>query len=797
MMAYAGPLIVFNDNGGWCWYQDERVIVYNNKLIIGSIADASGSGGAARDGDVEVAAYDLVNQSITRFTLHDALNSDDHAAPAFLVRPDGRILSMYAKHGGDVYARYRITVSPGDTSAWQPEQLYTASAGVTYSNLFRLSSTGKTYNFYRGENYNPNVLISSDDGSSWTYAGRLIRIGTGGTRPYVKYASNNTDKIWFSYTDGHPRDVADNNIYVAYLQGTDIYNAYGTDIGNLSPSEGIAPSAGTIVYDAPADGSQRGWTSDMHLDAAGWPVVAYTTRISNDDHRYRYARFDGTKWTDYQIAYAGQCLYTEENDYTGLITLDPRNPDIVYISANVHPVTGAPLISSADGRRHWEIFRGITDDGGATWRWEYITKNSAVDNIRPVVPIWDDPRTILLWMRGTYYTYTNYNTQIVGMIDPEAISPDSPEITRQPESAAAPIGQTAMFTVQAVGREPLNYVWYKVDSSGDTAVASGSAAWILSDIQPSDYGWYYCIVSNSAGSAMSSLVRLMPAELTAWWPLDGSYADATGHGYNAMPAGSPVFAAGHTGQAVHFNGSSYLNCTNGSSLTLQNGGTISAWVKADPALQNTAWATVVAKGRWAWRLCRYGFGSGNSISFHFNSPNYEYQANGSIPALDNTWHHLAATYDGQSIKLYVDGQLDASAATPELVNSNADPVYIANRSDAARYWVGLIDDVRIYSFAMDAAAVGLLYQDKSCYQLNPYDVNRDCRIDLDDWMVFAADWLDSGIDPQTQVCSANPQRDLTGPQGAPDCRVNLCEFAQLASFWLDCLRLPASDCVQP
>lgn len=219
MRVCAGGLIVFNDNGGWCWYQDERVIVYNNNLIIGSIADASGSGGAARDGDVEVASYDLAAQSLNRFTLHDALNSDDHAAPAFLVRPDGRILSMYAKHGGDVYARYRITASPGDTSAWQPEQVFTASAAVTYSNLFRLSSTGKTYNFYRGENYNPNVLISSDDGSSWTYAGRLIRIGTGSTRPYVKYASNNTDKIWFSYTDGHPRDVADNNIYVAYLQG--------------------------------------------------------------------------------------------------------------------------------------------------------------------------------------------------------------------------------------------------------------------------------------------------------------------------------------------------------------------------------------------------------------------------------------------------------------------------------------------------------------------------------------------------------------------------------------------------
>ncbi len=46
--AVVGKLIQFNDNGGWCWYQDERAVVdtKTNKLIIGS--EASGGSRSGR-----------------------------------------------------------------------------------------------------------------------------------------------------------------------------------------------------------------------------------------------------------------------------------------------------------------------------------------------------------------------------------------------------------------------------------------------------------------------------------------------------------------------------------------------------------------------------------------------------------------------------------------------------------------------------------------------------------------------------------------------------------------------------
>ena len=91
-------------NGGWCWFQDPRAIVHKGKLVVGSV---SGSGPQA--GDVRVSVYDLLtHKDRGTYVLHAKLESDDHNAPAFYVRPDGRILAMYACHNGLVHY-YRIS----------------------------------------------------------------------------------------------------------------------------------------------------------------------------------------------------------------------------------------------------------------------------------------------------------------------------------------------------------------------------------------------------------------------------------------------------------------------------------------------------------------------------------------------------------------------------------------------------------------------------------------------------------------------------------------------------------------
>src|SRR6185503_8569025 len=174
-----------------------------------------------------------------------------------------------------------------------------------------------------------------------------------------------------------------------------------------------------------SDPNSVAWVSDIHLDASRRPYVAYSVQkdsaglppgTGGEDHRYRYARWTGKEWVDYEIAYAGSRLYAGQDDYTGNIALDPADPNVVYISTNADPASGKPLISRSDSQRHYEIFRGATRDGGTHWSWTAVTRNSAVHNIRPIVPEWDGNHTALIWLRGRYTAYTNYDLDVVGTI---------------------------------------------------------------------------------------------------------------------------------------------------------------------------------------------------------------------------------------------------------------------------------------------------------------------------------------------------------------------------------------------
>jgi hypothetical protein len=429
-LVAADRIIQFNDDGGWCWFEDERVIVSHGKLIVGTVA--AGIRDPARRGDIEVVSYGLDSGARQRFTLHHVDDPtakkrwfDDHNSPAFLVRPDGRILTMFSLHGPDEKIYYRVSANPHDTTAWRDERVFAPSAAsrVTYSNLHYLSAEKRIYDFFRGFNnsFKPSYAYSEDSGDSWTAGNVFIDVPLKFRhRPYVKYASNGVDTVHIVYTDGHPRDF-DNSIYHVFYRDGKLHRSDGTVIRSLS--EGLkSPEEGTRVFQG--DPNNVGWVSDVHIDAKGNPYLAFSVQKDSaglpngkagEDHRYHYARWRGGKWLDNEVAYGGHRIYAGEDDYTGLPCLDPNDPNVMYISTNADPVSGKPLISNADNQRHWEIFRGTTKDG-LKWTWTPVTKNSGADNLRPAVPIWPGKQYALLWLRGKMQTYTNFEFEVVGVI---------------------------------------------------------------------------------------------------------------------------------------------------------------------------------------------------------------------------------------------------------------------------------------------------------------------------------------------------------------------------------------------
>jgi len=416
--AVGEEIMVLNNNGGWCWFQDERAIVLGDRLVFASVANALGTDGAGRGGNIEVTTVDLTGKvpSVTT-VLHAQLQNDDHAGPALLVLDDERILAMYCRHGTDPLIRFRISSYPGDTTSWQPERQSPRETPVTYSNLFLLRSgkggKARVYNFYRGEHWNPNWLTSDDMGQTWRYGGRLIAFEG---RPYVKYASNGLDTIHFVTTEHHPHNYT-NSLYHGYMKAGSLYRSDGTVICDVNDAP-IQPTQATTVFAGDVD--HVAWPCDMHLDAFGNPCIVYSVQKQLDPNhiRYHYARWDGRIWNDHLIAQAGTALYAGEEHYSGLAALDPADPDRLYISTDADPITGEPLLSRSDGRRHYEIFEGRTADRGATWSWTPITRDSTADNIRPIAPARKGGPSILLWLRGTYMSYTKYDLDVVGIIGP-------------------------------------------------------------------------------------------------------------------------------------------------------------------------------------------------------------------------------------------------------------------------------------------------------------------------------------------------------------------------------------------
>jgi SAM-dependent methyltransferase len=423
-----GKLIVFNDNGGWSWFEDERAIVDTaaGKILVSSVANGSGTGGDERAGDVEVAALDLPSGAVERFTLSDALEADDHDSAALWRRPDGRYLAVYSKHSKDSFTRHRLSKVAGDISQWQPEQTVENRGATTYSNLHYLSNNGSgplLFNFTRTGLLDPYVIISRDNGATWSFGGRLLVwdrpigfpkfTGTDGGRPYLKYASNGEDEIHFITSEDHPR-AYDNSIYHGVIRANKVYDSAGRlRDDNLFDRAPARPDAFTPVFDTDSSTFAHAWATDLQLDHDGRPRAVFTVRASDEDiqdHRFLYARFDGKTWHVHEMAKAGPGLYLREDDYTGLAAIDPANVNRAFMSTNIDPRGGAAL-------PHHEIFQGTTADGGATWTWQPVTFDSSVDNLRPIVPAWDDSHTALLWLRGTYTTFTDYDLDVVGLTD--------------------------------------------------------------------------------------------------------------------------------------------------------------------------------------------------------------------------------------------------------------------------------------------------------------------------------------------------------------------------------------------
>ena len=404
---------VLNDNGGWCWFQDERAIfTTDGRLLVSSVAVSPGTGSTTRSGSVEITNRELATGRTWVDTLYRGVTGDDHNAAALVELPNKRIEAVFADHSRTPLI-HPTHIDPRDLSWTRDPVIYRPEAdvidpgtgldrksGVTYSNLVYLADEnggrGRLYDFFRSHGERPHVTWSDDNGATWARGGELLNR----FRAYTRYVGDGHHRIWFITTDGHPSVLNGTSLYAGYLQGGRVHRSDGVDIGAIGAS--LDPARLTrIARGVAGDVSTRVgyWGADIALDpTTGNPVVTFSNRHPGPSpvagrrytHDYFYGRWTGAAWNVSRLSAGGSELYSgplnSQPDYTGLSAIDPADPNHVFISTDVDPVTNRPLISSADGRAHWEISEGRSRDGGRTWSWSSVTQNSTVDNLRPIVP---------------------------------------------------------------------------------------------------------------------------------------------------------------------------------------------------------------------------------------------------------------------------------------------------------------------------------------------------------------------------------------------------------------------------
>ncbi|MFH1716823.1 MAG: LamG domain-containing protein [Planctomycetota bacterium] len=194
------------------------------------------------------------------------------------------------------------------------------------------------------------------------------------------------------------------------------------------------------------------------------------------------------------------------------------------------------------------------------------------------------------------------------------------------------------------------------------------------------------------------------AELVGWWRLDegsGTTAfDSSGNGNDAQFEGAPVWVqSGKLGGAIRFNGSSdYLAAPDSESLDI-NGDQVSmaAWVNGEdwPGANHVV-RKIADTGTGSIYMIRV---QPDTVRVYLNTSAGESLLQGTKVLATNEWVHIAVTYDGAQAIIYVDGQLDVAMDVSGQLNESDNELRIG-RGEPAGYFMGMIDDVRLYNHGL-------------------------------------------------------------------------------------------------
>ncbi len=265
-----------------------------------------------------------------------------------------------------------------------------------------------------------------------------------------------------------------------------------------------------------------------------------------------------------------------------------------------------------------------------------------------------------------------------------------------------------------------NYYTYTPQTGISTKPSSGTSTTMTwtDSVSPYDYAGLIAVGINPTGSEDSSYASLIEGTsgLQAYWRLGESgstAADSSGNGRTLTYYNSPTqqvsgALAGDPDGAVQLNGSSQYVYHAAPQTWMPSGAsarTVEAWVKwnggSPVASQFFGYGNYVAGGDYAFGI--QGNGYLQWIDYNSHSQTF-----GTTNVADGSWHYVALTYDGTSLRAYVDGRQKGSTVTQAVnttVNSSTS-IYLGSWSN---FWNGRIDEVAVYNTALTDSQINSHY----------------------------------------------------------------------------------------
>ena len=185
-------------------------------------------------------------------------------------------------------------------------------------------------------------------------------------------------------------------------------------------------------------------------------------------------------------------------------------------------------------------------------------------------------------------------------------------------------------------------------------------------------------------------------------------SDASGQSNHGTLCGAPIWqpSGGKAGGALRLDGvSDYVTVANSSSLQLTTALTIAAWIKGDAWGAGANVDAIARKGEVTPVNYQLAIAD-RRVSLMLDDVDGGGGFRGNTLLNAGQWYHVAATWDGSTVKVYVDGVLDNDqpALRGGTIGTDTRPLYIGGRAGQDLF-DGIIDDVRIYNRALEAGDI--------------------------------------------------------------------------------------------